>query len=180
MSCTSTRERMIMKQSTVSGTKPTIPASDNHQDGSWLTTDIYKGEIFFNVADGIMWTRADIDGTDTIITIDGYTDIYAAVLNQASTAAPIAYNAKYSFSSAIVWTRSSAGVYIGTLSNAFPSNRTVVLFPDLGQGTQTVHYEWLTASTISLKSFTAGAGADDIISKLGIFIGILPEQTPAS
>lgn len=36
---------------------PTIPASDDHTDGSWIETDIYEGELFFNLATEIAYTR---------------------------------------------------------------------------------------------------------------------------
>lgn len=181
MGCGNEIVRIVLKQSAISGTKPTIPATDDHSQGGWLPTDIYKGEPFVNVADGITWTRAVIDGTDTIVTIDGYTDIYKAVLNQIGGVGnnPIAYYVQQSLG-AIVWTRSGTGVYLGTLSNAFPAFRTVVLFPDMGQATQSCKYEWIDASNISIKTFSGGSPADSIITKLGIFIGILPLQTPAS
>lgn len=179
MGCnTQEKGRMVPKRSFIAGTRATIPATNDHSLGGWLTTDIYPGEQLYNVVDGISWTRATIDGVDQILTIDGYTDIYKAVLNQAGTANPIAYNAHGSL--AILWTRSALGVYLGTLTGAFPSNRTIVLFPDMGQPTQQAHYEWVDADNIKIKTTTAGAAADDIITKLGIFVGILPIQTPAS
>jgi hypothetical protein len=48
-----------MKYSTISGQTPTIPLTDDHEDGTWLTTDIYVGELFINSADGLAWFRAD-------------------------------------------------------------------------------------------------------------------------
>lgn len=52
-------KRRIEKTSTVPGEKPTIPGSNDHTDGSWAVTDIYKGELFINVVDGTMFTRDD-------------------------------------------------------------------------------------------------------------------------
>lgn len=49
--------RILTKRSTTGGVVPTIPASDDHTDGSWLTTDIYKGELFINLVDGIVYSR---------------------------------------------------------------------------------------------------------------------------
>lgn len=51
--------RILIKRSTTAGVVPTIPASSDHTDGSWLVTDIYKGELFINLADGIAYTRDD-------------------------------------------------------------------------------------------------------------------------
>lgn len=50
--------RIRIKRSTVPGTTPTIPASSNHLDGSWLSTDLYVGEFMTNVADERVWFRA--------------------------------------------------------------------------------------------------------------------------
>ena len=51
--------RIIIKQSATPGEVPTIPASDDHTDGTWLQTDIYGGEAFLNTADNILYYRTD-------------------------------------------------------------------------------------------------------------------------
>jgi len=69
--------RIKIKRSTVTGAVPTVPSSSDHTDGTWIATDIYKGELFYNQADGVLWTRGDsgiecIQGTAklTIATAD--------------------------------------------------------------------------------------------------------------
>jgi len=62
MSCNTTedvRARIIMKYSTISGATPSIPLSDNHEDGTWIPTDLYIGEFFTNAADDTFWIRTD-------------------------------------------------------------------------------------------------------------------------
>lgn len=56
---TTQNSRILIKRSTTSGEVPTVPVSNDHTDGSWLDTDIYKGEIFINLADSKVWTRTD-------------------------------------------------------------------------------------------------------------------------
>jgi hypothetical protein len=51
--------RIKIKRSTVTATVPTVPSSNDHTDGTWTATDIYKGELFFNQADGVLWSRDD-------------------------------------------------------------------------------------------------------------------------
>jgi len=51
--------RMILKVSSITNEVATIPVTNDHQDGSWLDTDIYIGELFLNVADDILQTRTD-------------------------------------------------------------------------------------------------------------------------
>lgn len=51
--------RIKIKRSTVGGIAPTVPSSDDHTDGTWVATDIYKGELYYNQADNILYTRDD-------------------------------------------------------------------------------------------------------------------------
>ena len=51
--------RIKLKRSTVNSTVPTVPSSNDHTDGTWIATDIYKGELFYNQADGVLWSRDD-------------------------------------------------------------------------------------------------------------------------
>lgn len=62
---------MVVKMSTTAGEVPTIPASDDHRNGDWIATDIYVGEIFFNAADGLMFTR---DINDNIVPVGSGND----------------------------------------------------------------------------------------------------------
>ena len=57
--------RIKLKRSTVTGTAPTVPSSNDHTDGTWIATDIYKGELFFNQADGVLWSR-DVNGINCL------------------------------------------------------------------------------------------------------------------
>ncbi len=51
--------RVLNKYSNVEGVVPTIPSTNNHLDGSWLSTDIYDREFFVNTADKKLWIRGD-------------------------------------------------------------------------------------------------------------------------
>lgn len=62
MSCQNTEDvRIIVKYSSFPGDTPTIPNSANHEDGTWLPTDLYVGEMFVNAYDNKAWVRG-IDG----------------------------------------------------------------------------------------------------------------------
>jgi phage gp36-like protein len=56
--------------------------------------------------------------------------VYVATLAQTSTNAPVATELSNSLG-ALVWTRSSAGVYVGTLAGAFSLTRTTLLMPSM-------------------------------------------------
>ncbi len=47
--CRTSVERRVVKISSIAGEVPTIPASDDHTDGSWIATDVYVGELFLAV-----------------------------------------------------------------------------------------------------------------------------------
>ena len=46
--------RIIIKKG--AGT-PTVPSSTDHTDGTWLTTDIYEGELYLDTVTGFNYTR---------------------------------------------------------------------------------------------------------------------------
>lgn len=48
--------RLILKRSTTTGTEPTEP-STNDIDSTWISTDIYEGELFLNAEDDRLWVR---------------------------------------------------------------------------------------------------------------------------
>jgi hypothetical protein len=55
--------------------------------------------------------------------------VYVALLTQAGTDAPVATVLENTLGGTVVWTRSDAGVYIGTLASAFTENKTFVTPP---------------------------------------------------
>ena len=80
--------RIKIKRSTVTATVPTVPSSNDHTDGTWIATDIYKGELFFNQADGVLWSRDDNGvtclGGSASLTIVGAVSGYAIEVVSAS------------------------------------------------------------------------------------------------
>lgn len=52
-------KRLIVKQSDTASEVATIPTTNDHTDGTWLSTDIYKGELFINTVDDVIQTRTD-------------------------------------------------------------------------------------------------------------------------
>jgi hypothetical protein len=109
--------RMIIKRA--SGL-PTVPASADHRDGSWILTDIYEGELYQDTDTGIVYTRSN----GTIISVDGPTaKTYEALLTQTGTGNPTVVVNENSLGT-IVWTRVNVGQYRGTLVSAFTADKT--------------------------------------------------------
>jgi hypothetical protein len=68
--------RIKIKRSTVSGTVPNVAPSDDHTQPTpaWTATDIYKGELFINQADNVIWSRGD----DGVFCIGGTAELTIA------------------------------------------------------------------------------------------------------
>jgi hypothetical protein len=47
--------RMIMKRGNGA---PTVPVSNDNNDGTWIATDIYEGEHYMDLDTGIVYTRS--------------------------------------------------------------------------------------------------------------------------
>jgi hypothetical protein len=74
MACNDEFRRILIKRG--SGV-PTIPVSDDHQNGDWLVTDLYVGEFYMDTDTGRVYTRTEAGITDatgvstpTIVTLD--------------------------------------------------------------------------------------------------------------
>lgn len=67
--------RIRIKRSTVAGVTPTIPASSNHLDGSWISTDLYIGEFMTNVIDERAWFRASAGLVEITGSTSAWTDV---------------------------------------------------------------------------------------------------------
>jgi hypothetical protein len=66
--------RIQSKYSTISGSTPTIPSSNDHTDGSWGINDIYIGELYINAIDNKVFSR----GESSIFEV-GLTDVSASI-----------------------------------------------------------------------------------------------------
>ena len=68
--------RIKIKRSTISGTVPTVAPSTDHTQPTpaWSATDIYKGELFINQADNVVWSRGD----DGVFCIGGTAELTIA------------------------------------------------------------------------------------------------------
>ena len=68
-----------------------------------------------------------VSAINTFVLANSGVKSYNASIVQAGTSAPVATVMSNGLSAAIVWTRDSVGVYVGTLSGAFTANKTSVI-----------------------------------------------------
>jgi hypothetical protein len=119
--------RIKLKRSTIAATVPTVPSSNDHTDGTWIATDIYKGELFYNQADGVLWTRGD-SGIECIQGTAKLTIASADVLTLNST--PLTIVAAQGVGTAIEVI--SASLNIDFNSIAYATNTTIQVKSDTG------------------------------------------------
>jgi hypothetical protein len=144
--------RILSKRSTSAGVLPSIAPSSDHTDGSWSNTDIYKGEIFFNLVDEKAFTRFD-SGIVGLITANGsqdftgdqsfggYSITYVSGITDGSGLSAIGINSRQLFDStgATIADFSDAalgfgvvnsiGTHIGRIKNSLPSGDTTYELP---------------------------------------------------
>ena len=75
MAITTQDSRIIIKRSSITGQVPTIAPSNDHTDGSWNPLNIYKSEIFINLADSRAWFRSNTSIIE-LATINGPSDAF--------------------------------------------------------------------------------------------------------
>jgi hypothetical protein len=128
-----------------------------------------------NATDRILSSDATTGETKNITPegIMSYMDstYYNCLLNQATTAAPVATIAGDNTIGAIVWARTSTGIYTGTLSNAFLGSA----FFFMATPTNVIHTFSIiktSSNVITLKSYLSGTLSDDILINQGLKIQV--------
>lgn len=150
--------------------------------------------LTYNDADGSAANYADLlvssGGNLTITPSGGNTNItgtingvkvYRALLTQTSTNAPTATVLENSLGGTVVWTRSVQGVYVATLTGAFPSGKTMVTMGAFPASQDGVVYGYTrTDNTITLSTiyFRVPGGtqeaSDGMLSETAIEILVYP------
>lgn len=102
---------------------------------------------------------------------------YIALLTQTGTNAPTATVLENSLGGTVVWTRTGAGDYLGTLTGAFSQTKTHIIFQAYqdvsGNNINTIARQDNDKIFINTRD-GAGAGADDILYYTSIEIKVYP------
>lgn len=117
--------------------------------------------------------------------IDGLAGVkrYVALLSQGATSDPTATVLENTLGGTVVWTRDQAGIYSGTLSNAFTQDKTV-LVTGRGQAPQwafgLVRMSWFNASVVKIVTYDidviepAQDIADEVLANTAVMILVYP------
>jgi len=161
--------RMIMKRG--EGI-PTIPSSDDHRNGDWLDTDIYRGEWYQDTLTGKVYTRND---ADEITSPDGSiapTSVFDAIISQSSTGAPtIDHLILDTIGGAFSY--SAVGTYPYTKAGGFPNAGKVSMYVQ-----QTSDFDGdvragvSSADVVLFRSEFTGSPSDDVISTIRVTIEV--------
>lgn len=143
------------------------------------------GEVVLFYTDGAFRIKDSAGEVTTITTVEGLEEVaeatepkvYVATLSQTGTDAPIAVVGRNTLGGTIVWTRDSAGVFEGTLSNAFTLDKTFIF-----QNLPTKQYAdeaiitvvTNTTSTVRVNVFDETYTGVDSFDKLSIKIEVYP------
>lgn len=103
--------------------------------------------------------------------------IYNALLTQSGTSAPTATVLGTNSIGSIVWTRTSAGIYVATLTGAFPANK-VMAFPGFSDesagGNILFRLKRTGDNTLELWCSADGVNPSDVFTNLSIKIEVYP------
>jgi hypothetical protein len=131
--------------------------------GSLAITTHATGRNQIFVSDGALWqnTRGS--------------QVYAAIVAQAGTAAPTATVLENTLGGTVVLARSSAGVYTFTLTGVFTTAKTVILASvDSGATAVMVRVAHTSANVVTITTANASAVAADLVGNLNLLITVHP------
>ena len=130
-------------------------------DGTELVPVVQDGETVRTTTQDI----ADLGGASYLK--------YVALLTQTGTDAPTAIVLENTLGGTVVWTRSEAGVYAGTLSGVFTENKTAI-FLGAAVGNIIQYGFWDSTNFISLLTTEGGVAADEKLYLTPIEIRVYP------
>ena len=99
------------------------------------------------------------DGALTV----GY-KVYTALLNQSGTAAPVATVLENTLGGTVVWSRTTSGIYFGTLSSAFTNNKTFITFSGNPGAQNSVDTSRLGSNTVQIITYQSSSADDNLLN----------------
>lgn len=100
---------------------------------------------------------------------------YSAIINQSGSDAPVATVLENTLGGTLVWTRDSAGYYVGTLSGAFETAKTQFYITPCDLGFQYLAGVNIAPDSVFINTYTlAGVAADGRLNNAPITIIVFP------
>lgn len=168
--------RIQQKFSTISGATPTIAPSQDHTDGTWSETDLYIGEIFFNVNDDKAWFRS-LNGIIPITSGASYISTYVNKTGDTMTGALYVPSlSAVTLSGGSIYSNNFHGIYYGDGSNLTGITASIFTGGTISGPTIFLNDVDLTSASLSASSITGYGNLLDIFSNLNV-VGNLSATT---
>lgn len=138
----------------------------------------YEGKTFTELVNGLIWFDLPLRLKAIFSKLPSEDSrpykVYTALLTQTGTNAPVATVLENTLGGDIVWTRDSAGYYIGTLTGEFLLNKTFISnsFVELNQFEDKVYMYRENDNVIALRSYLGGTQDDGLINHFPIEIRV--------
>ena len=117
-------------------------------------------------------TKGEKGDASTVASL-GY-KVYTALLTQTGTTAPTETVFQNTLGGVIVWTRNGVGDYIGTLTGAFPVDKTFVFSSSLGNSPADIlQFYKDSVNNVGVLTYS-GAASDDILYYTSVEIRVYP------
>lgn len=105
--------------------------------------------------------------------------VYAALLTQTGTSAPIATVLQNTLGGTVVWSRVAVGTYLATLTGAFPMGKVPTTFSILSSTTADdlvleVKGDSANGNDVRIVTFYTASSSDDILSNHFVEIRVYP------
>jgi hypothetical protein len=129
---------------------PTVPASNDNNDGTWIATDIYEGEQYLDLNTGVVYTRSG----NNIVAIPTPKGVYKANISQTGTDAPTVDKLHVNTLGTVSWIRNGIGNYSLLATGKFTQQPNVQVTLQNATGLVLGTSIWGIAGTDAVKIFT--------------------------
>jgi hypothetical protein len=169
------RARLLIKRG---NGKPTIPTSNDHTDGTWLTTDIYVGEQYLDLDTGVIYTR---DANDDInqVSNGGLIGVYKAIISQNGANPPSEVRVAINTIGDVTYSKVFNGLYRGQFDTDIDLGDSIVHITDGSSPIATIVQAYISdTDTVTIQSRDiTGTRADDRLNLASISIEVYAPQT---
>jgi hypothetical protein len=160
--------RIQQKYSTFSGETPTIAPSTDHTDGTWTPTDIYVGEVFFNVVDDAAWFRS-LNGIVPLTSGATYISTYVNITGGTMTGGLVTPSlSATSITGTTIYSNNFNGVYYGDGSNLTGITATIFTGGTVSGNTIFTNNVDMCAAALSASTISGCGGELDIQGNLNV------------
>jgi len=169
------RARLLIKRG---NGKPTIPTSNDHTDGTWLTTDIYVGEQYLDLDTGVIYTR-DADDDINQVSNGGLIGVYKAIISQNGANPPSEVRVAINTIGDVTYSKVFDGLYDGVFDTDLDLGDSIIHITDGSTPIASLVQAYSSdTDTVTIQTRDIkGARSDDKLNLASISIEVYAPQT---